>query len=72
MGIYSLLVDPMRRRRSFGCSLMRFIENWCINNSIQIIYLQVEHNNRAAMNLYTKLGYIALYSYHYRIKSKPV
>ncbi len=72
IGIYSLLVDPMKRRRSFGYSLMRFIENWCINNSIHSIYLQVEHNNLAAMNMYTKLGYIELYSYHYRIKSKTV
>lgn len=70
LGIYSLLVDPMKRRRSFGYSLMRFIENWCINNFIQIIYLQVEQDNRAALNMYTKLGYIQLYSYHYRIKRK--
>ena len=72
LGIYSLLVDPMKRKRSFGSSLMNFIENWCINNSIRIIYLQVEQKNHAALNLYKKLGYRDLYSYHYRIKSKPV
>ncbi|MFX1507282.1 MAG: GNAT family N-acetyltransferase [Promethearchaeota archaeon] len=68
MGIYSLLIDPMKRRRSYGFSFMRFIENWCINNSIHSIYLQVEQNNHPALNMYSKLGYKELYSYHYRIK----
>ena len=70
LGIYSLLVDPMKRRRSLGYSLMCYIEEWCINNSIHTIYLQVEQNNLAASKMYQKLGYRNLYSYHYRIKSK--
>ena len=68
LGIYSLLIDPMKRRRSFGFSFMRFIENWCLDNSIHSIYLQVEQDNQAALNLYSKLGYQELYSYHYRVK----
>ncbi|MFX1516053.1 MAG: GNAT family N-acetyltransferase [Promethearchaeota archaeon] len=70
LGIYSLVVDPMKRKRSLGHSLMRFIEDWCINNSIHTIYLQVEQTNLAALNLYKKLGYQDLYFYHYRIKSR--
>jgi ribosomal protein S18 acetylase RimI-like enzyme len=72
LGVYSLLVDPMKRRRSTGYSLMRYIEEWGINNSVHTIYLQVEHDNLAASKMYQKLGYRNLYSYHYRIKCKRV
>ena len=72
LGVYSLLVDPMKRRRSTGYTLMRYIEEWGINNSVHTIYLQVEHDNLAASKMYQKLGYRNLYSYHYRIKGKRV
>lgn len=68
LGIYSFVVDPKQRRKKFGSSLMNYIIKWCKKLSIYQIYLQIEKDNVPALEMYKKIGFQSIYSYHYRIK----
>ncbi|MFX0185155.1 MAG: GNAT family N-acetyltransferase [Candidatus Hodarchaeota archaeon] len=68
LGIYSFIVDPKMRRKKLGSSLMNYVIEWCKESSIHQIYLQVEKYNIPAIELFKKIGFQSIYSYHYRIK----
>lgn len=68
LGIYSFVVNPKLWRKGIGTLFMSHIIKWCQENSIKIIYLQVEKENHPAFNLFKKIGFQTIYDYHYRIK----
>jgi ribosomal protein S18 acetylase RimI-like enzyme len=68
LGIYSFVVDPRMRRKKLGSSLMNYVIKWCRKSSIYQIYLQIEKDNIPALEMYKKIGFQSIYSYHYRIK----
>lgn len=69
LGVYDVEIHPKFRNKGFGINLMHFIINWALNNSLSLIYLQVETKNKAGQCLYKKLGFRTLFHYHYREKS---
>ncbi|MFX0152698.1 MAG: GNAT family N-acetyltransferase [Candidatus Hodarchaeota archaeon] len=69
LGLSLVAVDPEMRRKGIGSFLMRYIINWCINNRLETIYLQVYHENTPALLMYEKLGFKHIFNYHYRIKT---
>ncbi|MEE9377135.1 MAG: GNAT family N-acetyltransferase [Candidatus Lokiarchaeia archaeon] len=68
--IADLLVDPDVRQQKIATSMFfKIINEWGILNGVKTIWLQVEIENKEAMDLYTKLGFKKAYSYYYLEKS---
>ncbi len=65
-----LLVDPDVRGQKIATSMFfKIMNEWGIPNGVKTIWLQVEIENKEAMNLYKKLGFKKAYSYYYLEKS---
>ena len=63
-----LAVDTLYAGKNIGTSLMRTVENWCINNGVNEIEVATQIDNINACNFYRKNGYITKqidYIYHY-------
>lgn len=68
--IADVLVDPDVRRQKIATSLFfEIINKWGMPNGVKTIWLQVEIENKEAMDLYKKLGFKKAYSYYYLEKS---
>ncbi len=68
--IADVLVDPDVRKQNISTSMFfKIIKEWGIPNGVKKVWLQVESENKEAMNLYTKLGLEKAYSYYYLEKS---
>lgn len=61
--ILGLRVSPKHRRNGIGSELIKSAENWAIRNGAQFIFLAIEENNVASINLFTlKFDYTKLNS----------
>lgn len=58
--LYLLAVEPRYRKAGIGKSMLRWLETSCDTAGIQQIRLEVRSDNRAALEFYRKLGYLAL------------
>ena len=68
--IADLLVDPDVQQQKIATSMFfKIINEWGIPNGVKTIWLQVEIENKEAMDLYKKLGFKKVYSYYYLEKS---
>lgn len=68
--IADVLVHPDFQRQEIATSMFfKLINNWAIANGVEAIWLQVEIENKGAMDLYKKLGFKKTYSYYYLEKS---
>ncbi|MFX0106276.1 MAG: GNAT family N-acetyltransferase, partial [Candidatus Hodarchaeota archaeon] len=68
--IADVLVDPDVRRQKISTSMFfKIIKDWGIPNGVKTIWLQVESENKEAIDLYKKLGLVKAYSYYYLEKS---
>ncbi|MBD0380435.1 GNAT family N-acetyltransferase [Paenibacillus sedimenti] len=67
-GFVNVVVSEACRGQGLGYSLMHALTAWSLEQGATKQYLQVIADNKPAVNLYEKLGYQALYGYHYRIK----
>ena len=66
MYIGDVLVHPDYRRQRVGSSMFfKLIDEWVISKGVNKIWLQVERNNKKALNLYYKIGMRKLYNYFY-------
>jgi len=64
--IADVLVEPNLRQQNIAKSMFfKIINDWAIPKGVKKIWLQVEIENKEAMNLYTKLGFDKAYSYYY-------
>jgi len=59
MEILNLVVDPAVRRQRFASRLLRQAIDWCANNKIGKVHLEVRASNAAARALYKKHGFRA-------------
>jgi ribosomal protein S18 acetylase RimI-like enzyme len=66
-GFYDIVVDPDRRRRGHGRTLMRALMHWAREAGAASAYLQVREQNGAARRMYAALGFEDFYRYHYRV-----
>ena len=67
-GLYNIVVDETQRGKGYGCGICESLLSSAKRIGVHTSYLQVVQDNRAALNLYAKLGYKNLYSYWYRVK----
>jgi N-acetylglutamate synthase len=63
--VYSIAVDPSRRRMGIASRLMRAAESWSHDRGADLMTLQVVAANAPAVALYDHLGYRTRYEYHY-------
>ena len=66
MGIFSMLTVPEHRRRGLAAAVLGGLAGFARVRGIEHLYLQVEHDNAAALALYRASGLAELYRYHYR------
>ena len=66
LGIFNIGTRPDRRRTGAALSINNALGLWGEKQGAKRVYLQVETNNTAAKNLYTKLGFSHAYTYWYR------
>ena len=65
LGIYSLIVHPLYRRKGIGLSMVDKLVEWGKMHSVHEVYLQVESNNSGAISLYRKAGFTERCRYRY-------
>ena len=66
LGVFSLAVTPAARRRGVASDVMDALEGWALQAGARQLYLQVEADNEAALQLYARRGMTVAHSYHYR------
>jgi N-acetylglutamate synthase len=64
----NIVVAPAHRRRGIGVQLVGSLAGWARANGANGLYLQVVKENLAAVNVYTKLGFVPVSGHHYRIR----
>jgi len=55
--ILQIAVEKTTRKRGLGTFLMEGILNWCKDNNVKSMYLEVRKSNRSAVKLYEKTGF---------------
>jgi len=61
-----LLVDPKYRNQNVATSLyFEALKKWAISKGVRKLWLQVEVDNKKAINFYKKFGFKKIYSYYY-------
>jgi ribosomal protein S18 acetylase RimI-like enzyme len=68
--VFDVVVDPARRRRGLGRSLMAGLEAEAFRRGIRRLHLQVLAANTPANALYEGLGFTEAYRYWYRRQKK--
>jgi ribosomal protein S18 acetylase RimI-like enzyme len=69
--VYSVAVGPTHRRIGLATDVMAAAEAWAKNRGATTTFLQVRGDNRAARDMYEKLGYEERYRYHY-LQPRPM
>ncbi|MFT0804118.1 GNAT family N-acetyltransferase [Bacillus swezeyi] len=65
--ISNIVVDQNHRRKGIAAQLIRHLSEWAYVNKAHHIYLQVLKENKPAIGLYNKLGFIPISKNHYRM-----
>lgn len=65
-GLFSIVTLMDYRRRGIGREIVRSLLVWARGMGAEQVYLQVVAGNAPAVSLYVQLGFVPLYSYHYR------
>lgn len=55
--INALAIIPEYRHRGLGKKLVQACLDWCLNNNIRLVYLDVVHKNTPAKHLYESFGF---------------
>ncbi|HLO32693.1 MAG TPA: GNAT family N-acetyltransferase [Anaerolineales bacterium] len=69
IGLFDIVTDQNFRGRGYGQQVVTRILAWGKENHAKTAYLQVMLDNRPALHLYSKLGFMEQYQYWYRIKA---
>jgi ribosomal protein S18 acetylase RimI-like enzyme len=65
-GVFCMATRPQARRRGIATAVLQFGASWAADQGARQLYLQVEEDNLAAIQLYTRLGFQPSHHYHYR------
>lgn len=68
LGLFEIVTAKRQRRKGYTQELIGGILDWGKSRGATHAYLQVQLDNQAALNLYSKLGFQEGYQYYYRIK----
>jgi predicted GNAT family acetyltransferase len=66
VGIFNVITNPSQRGRGFAGRLTQTLLASGYQNGATGAYLQVGTDNKAALVVYARLGFVERYSYHYR------
>lgn len=66
LAVFGMWTRPDCRRRGYGERIIRAFAAIAVDQGGIGVYLQVEEDNPAARSLYGRLGFRAVYGYHYR------
>lgn len=67
IGIYlNVVTDRARRRQGHGEAVMQAALKWTYDHGARHAAIQVVSQNEATIGLYSKLGFVEQYRYHYR------
>jgi N-acetylglutamate synthase len=67
VGLFDIVVSPEARRKGAGNRITAALLAWGRAQGAMGAYLQVLAENRAAIALYSSLGFEEAYTYHYRV-----
>ncbi|KAA0234708.1 MAG: hypothetical protein JJLCMIEE_02277 [Acidimicrobiales bacterium] len=65
-GIFAVATDPDLRRKGFARQGLVEMARWALSAGANAMYVQVEEENRAALDLYENCGFGTAYRYWYR------
>lgn len=65
-GVFCIATRPEFRRRGAATAVTGSLAGWASRHAAKGLYLQVMDSNRAATELYARLGFRTAYHYHYR------
>jgi len=68
IGLFDIVVHPKFRGKGYAKQIVSGILLWAKKEGAHQAYLQVMADNKAAISLYSKLGFTELYRYWYRVK----
>lgn len=68
IGLFDIVVDPKFRGKGYAKGIVNGILLWAKKEGASQGYLQVMVENKAAVSLYSRLGFTELYRYWYRVK----
>jgi ribosomal protein S18 acetylase RimI-like enzyme len=66
-GLFEIATAEEFRRKGHARALLFAALKWAAAKGAQKAWLQVEESNNAALQLYSQLGFIPFYRYHYRV-----
>jgi GNAT superfamily N-acetyltransferase len=69
VGLFDIVTAPAARRQGAARRLVSGLLAWATGRGARQAYLQVATTNRPAVSLYTRIGFVPAYHYHYRIAS---
>lgn len=65
-GLYNIATAAHMRGRGVATLMLSTLAHWGLEQGAGRLYLAVMADNESANSLYNKLGFVPLYSYHYR------
>lgn len=68
IGLYDIVTDKNDRNQGFGEQMILNLLQWGKENGAEHSYLAVLSTNKAALRLYSKIGFSEIYNYWYRVK----
>lgn len=66
LGVTAVTVAEEHRRRGLATGVMAALQRWAADRGAHSVYLQVLADNRPALALYRRAGFIEHHRYHYR------
>nr|CAA6808383.1 MAG: GCN5-related N-acetyltransferase [uncultured Thiotrichaceae bacterium] len=67
VGLFDIATAKSFRQRGLASKLCQTLIHWGERQGAETVYLQVVANNKAAINLYERLGFRRAYEYWYRV-----
>ena len=67
-GVFTMGTVPAMRSRGVASGILASMLGWAWGHGATHAYLQVSADNRSAISVYRKFGFVDAYTYHYRGK----
>jgi GNAT superfamily N-acetyltransferase len=67
-GVFTMGTVPAMRNRGVASGILASMLTWAWEHGATHAYLQVSADNRSAISVYRKFGFVDAYTYHYRGK----
>ncbi len=55
--ILNIMIDPLHQKKGWGTQLLKMALDWCRENQVKIVKLDVDAQNFPAINIYQKAGF---------------